>query len=108
MTKLSFLLSQESPSRGGSAFYGFVPYRYGPYSFSLHRETGSLARDGLLRETEEGFWELTPAAYRAAPAPPTSFQRDAHLVVDESEHLSTRELSASIYERYPWFTVNSD
>jgi len=35
LTKWCFLLRQESTSAGGSAFYDFVPYRFGPFSDNL-------------------------------------------------------------------------
>lgn len=50
--KWAFLLRQELPSEGGSAFYDFVPYHYGPYSFTLNHEAGKLESEGLLIATE--------------------------------------------------------
>ena len=52
LTKWVFLFAQEMPSRGGSAFYDFVPFKYGPFSFSLFHEAHALVRNGYLRETK--------------------------------------------------------
>ena len=42
LTKWCFLLRHESETQGGSAFYDFVPYRFGPLSFALYQETEKL------------------------------------------------------------------
>lgn len=107
LTKWSFLLSQEAPNRGGNAFYGFVPYSYGPYSFSLHREVGSMVRDGLVEEPDGNTWRLSSAAYRMASDLPPPLRSDVSFVMDEYGGQSGDQLLNSVYRRYPWFTVNS-
>jgi uncharacterized protein (DUF488 family) len=44
LQKLVFLHTME----GGSAFYDFVPYKYGAYSFQLAEDVDILRRDGYL------------------------------------------------------------
>ena len=44
LMKWAFLLGQETQSHGGKTFYQFIPYRYGPYSFTLNRETDTKRR----------------------------------------------------------------
>lgn len=105
LTKWSFLLSQEAPNRGGNAFYGFVPYSYGPYSFSLHREVGSMVRDGLVEEPDGNTWRLSHAAYRMDPGLPPPLRSDVSFVIDEYGGQSGDQLLNSVYRRYPWFTV---
>jgi hypothetical protein len=61
LTKWAFLIRHEHESRGGSAFYEFVPYLYGPFSFSLNQEAGKLTDKGLLTYATENSWiSLTP------------------------------------------------
>jgi hypothetical protein len=48
LTKWAFLLAQESLSGGGPAFYDFLPYKYGPFSFTLFHEADHLVRNGYL------------------------------------------------------------
>ena len=48
LTKWLFLLRQEMPSAGGGAFYQFVPYRYGAFSFCLYQEAEALERVMLI------------------------------------------------------------
>ncbi len=50
LTKWAFILRQETPSGGGNAFYDFLPYKYGPFSFCLYREIDALIRDGYVEE----------------------------------------------------------
>ena len=48
LVKWCFLLRNETPSQGGSAFYHFLPYHYGPFSFCLYREIDQLVCGGLV------------------------------------------------------------
>ena len=107
LIKWSFLLSREAPNRGGKAFYGFVPYNHGPYSFCLNQEVGAMIRDGLVDEPNGHTWRLTPAASRVHDTLPAPLRSDVSFVMDEYGHLSTEQLINSVYWRYPWFTVNS-
>src|ERR1700722_9703306 len=51
LVKLAFLLSRETESpRAG--LYDFVPYKRGPFSFTLYHELRALGRDGWLAEEE--------------------------------------------------------
>jgi uncharacterized protein YwgA len=59
LMKWAFLLGQETPSHGGKTFYQFIPYRFGPYSFTLTRETDALVRNGFVDKTDKKAWQLT-------------------------------------------------
>jgi len=50
--KAAFLLKQETVLSQEHTFYDFVPYRFGPFSFSLYRELCSLQRDGYVTANE--------------------------------------------------------
>lgn len=65
LMKWSFLLSQETLSQGGKTFYHFIPYRYGPYSFTLNQETDSLIRSGFLEKDSNNSWNLTDIGKKA-------------------------------------------
>jgi Protein of unknown function, DUF488 len=56
LMKWCFLLKKETASRGGPAFYEFVPHRHGPHSFCLEQELGTLADRGIL-EVKGEVWE---------------------------------------------------
>ena len=106
LTKWAFLLAYDMPSAGGSRFYQFLPYQYGPFSFCLYREAGALVRDGYLIQ-EGNSWRLgkdvsAPVAGLARPV-----QTDAGCVVERFRGKTPRALSDYVYERFPWFTANS-
>jgi len=110
VTKWAFILREESDSRGGSAFYQFLPYRYGPFSFCLFQEMSALARHGLLTD-DNHKWVLTGAGKRAARQAQPDVRRDVRRIVQQhskNEPKATdKHLIDYVYERYPWYTVNS-
>jgi uncharacterized protein (DUF488 family) len=107
LTKWCFLLSREMPSKGGPSFYQFVPYHYGPFSFSLYRETDAMVAEQYLEGLDNKTWALT-----ARPPTPTrnlsrSITNDISNLVQNFKNKSLQELINYIYTRYPFFTVNS-
>jgi uncharacterized protein (DUF488 family) len=107
LTKWAFLLAQETPSQGGETFYQFVPYHYGPYSFSLAQEISVLIRDGLIDEPDNKTWRLTQDGFRVATALPAAIERDIADIIRKHGATPLNKLIDSIYARYPWFTANS-
>jgi len=107
VTKWAFLLREETPSRGGSSFYQFVPYMFGPFSFCLFQEIAALIRDGYLTEAEH-TWVLTAAGVAAGKAADSSVRADAAWVVRSHRGRSRNALIDYVYERFPAFTVNSE
>ena len=107
MMKWAFLLSHETLSQGGKTFYQFIPYRYGPYSFTLAQETDSLIRNGFL-EKENSSWSLTSLGKELDINLPRTVIQDIQSVTAKYGNLSGEELIDLIYNKYFWFTVNSD
>jgi uncharacterized protein (DUF488 family) len=108
MMKWAFLLSHETPSHGGKTFYQFIPYRYGPYSFTLDQETDSLIRNGFLEKEKNNRWSLTDLGKSLDVNLPINVTQDIHHITAEYGELSNQELLDLVYEKYLWFTVNSD
>lgn len=106
--KWAFLLSWETPSQGGKTFYQFIPYRYGPYSFTLKQEAGSLIRNGFLDQGLDDRWHLTSLGKRLEIALPKDVTQDICHICELYGKLSGQELINLIYDKYDWFTVNSD
>jgi uncharacterized protein (DUF488 family) len=106
LVKLAFLLSRE-PEAPRTGLYEFVPYKRGPFSFTLYHELRSLGRDGWLVEQEHDI--------RLAEAPhlETAFL-DKHFLalIDglSGRHRSTSTTAVvdGVYRDFPWFTLNSD
>ena len=110
LVKWVFLLAGETPSRGGDAFYDFVPYQYGPFSFTLFHEMRNLARDGYVAPIEldgREAWERINEVIPPTGAVSQEVYLDAARIVSRSQGSSSKDLIDYVYERYPWFTVNS-
>src|SRR4051812_17371727 len=67
LMKWSFLLRHETASKGGSSFYDFVPYRFGPFSFGLYQEIRKLGELSYLFEDDEQTWRINPELVRSDP-----------------------------------------
>lgn len=105
LMKWCFLLSQETSSRGGAAFYAFVPYKYGPYSFLLQQELCGLAKKGLLEESGSNRWSLS--IHDMVVDAPKEYLDVVRIALRYKE-MTVNELMDSVYSRYPWYTINSE
>lgn len=108
LMKWAFLLTQETPSQGGKTFYQFIPYRFGPYSFTLQRETDTLIRNGFMEKTDRKTWALTDLGREKNIQLPKQISQDVVAVTQQYGKLSGSDLIDTVYSHYPWFTVNSD
>jgi len=108
LTKWAFLVARETQSGGGTAFYDFVPYLYGPFSFTLFREADGLVRDGYLREVGNGkAWERVDDVARETGDLPRAIRSDATRVVERFTGRRSKELVEYVYTKFPWYTTNS-
>lgn len=108
MMKWAFLLSCETPSHGGKTFYQFIPYRYGPYSFTLNQETDSLIRNGFLEKGTDNRWRLTPIGKGLNLKLPSDVSKDICQIIATYGKLSGQKLTNLVYDKYSWFTINSE
>lgn len=106
LTKWSFLLRHESDSAGGNAFYDFVPYKLGPFSFALYQELDKLHAQNYIKPHGEHTWNTGEVESPALPD--ACVGRDVGKVVRNFGKLKTDTLLDYVYERYPTFTVNSE
>ena len=108
LVKWLFLLAQEGRSGQASAYYQFVPYKFGPFSFTLYQELDALIRQGDLGAPTENDLEVTcsrsPLAHIDAP----NVEREVEDLWERYGHLSTKALVDTVYSHYPWFTLNCD
>ena len=109
LTKWAFLLATETPSHGNSGYYQFVPYLYGPHSFSLYREMNLLVRDGIVEPPEgNSGWKLTDTGLRTPLVVEPSVRTGVRYVMSRYGSMSGRQLMEMVYEQHPWFTINSE
>jgi uncharacterized protein (DUF488 family) len=108
LTKLAFLLSKEGRSEHLKTFYEFVPYKFGPYSFGLSHELGSLTKEGLISVSDDDQISLTSKGIKTCKqALEARLARDIELLKDNYASLSQSKLVDTVYAKYPWFTMNS-
>ena len=109
LMKWLFLMRMESPAVRASAFYDFLPYRYGPYSFQAAREI-----DGLVagRFMEKGGIDVPPSRYEAVQAETRDLRlplrRAVSEVLERYGGLSRQKLIDTVYGMYPWFASRSE
>jgi len=107
LTKWSFLLRNEFESTGGSAFYDFLPYRFGPFSFALFQELDKLATMSFVYSEIDGPVVLGDAGLDSIVMP-SAVKRDINRVVTRFGRLGRDRLIDYVYDRYPTYTFNSE
>ena len=111
--KLMFLLRQERGLIDSLPnFYDFLPYKQGPYSFSLYSELGKLSQLGCLDDSDEKSFSLYPdqlnSVERIFSELPESVLRAIAKIEVRCKNLDDDRLIAEVYKRYPEYTVNSE
>ncbi len=106
LVKLAFLVSREN-SAPRTGVYEFVPYRRGPFSFTLYHDLRTLGNDGWVVEAEHDIKIAQGTALE------TAFLDGAFLdmidaVSNRYRATSTSALVDSVYAAHPWFTMNSE
>jgi len=106
LVKLAFLLSKESLAPPRSAVYEFVPYKFGPYSFTLYYDLAQLAREGWVESTNTDVRLLN---FRKDEPRDLGFGFAGEIdrILDEYSGVPVGALVADVYRRYPWYTANS-
>lgn len=107
LTKWSFLLRHEFPSAGGSAFYDFVPYQYGPFSFSLYQELDKLEAMNYIRQNEESIFIGDTDLVHGISLDNSLVTEDIQLLLKRFGNFRKTELTDHVYLKYPQFTCNS-
>ncbi len=108
LVKLLFLLSKESRLiMDSGTFYQFLPYKRGPFSFALYNELDALIRDGIVGGNESNF-ELV----KELPAPVRQLEKSLNCEIaavwQKYGHMTTGQLVDFVYDKYHWYTVNSE
>lgn len=108
--KLVFLLRNETAIQNDSTFYDFVPYKYGPFSFALYRELGSLRQNGYVTPEENQIAvsnKMLEIIEETTDRLPETTRQAVTSVVDQYGGLSQETLVKDVYSRYPWYAINS-
>ncbi len=104
LVKLAFLLGKEARIKN---FYEFVPYRYGPFSFTLYHELEMLRRNGyiLFQPSEDRIQRFSDVV-----TPLIDFALESQIINFSKKYstLSAETVVKSVYSDYPWFTINAE
>lgn len=108
--KYVFLLSKEWAQQSNLAFYDFVPFKYGPYSFALARELEILGNYGYIVEDGDS-WKIAAgmelATNEVVGQVPAHFRYQTSELVKKIGKIDLRQLLVQIYRSYPDFTFRS-
>ncbi len=108
LTKLCFLLRHEFESKGGNAFYDFVPYKYGPFSFALFQEVGKLVNQGYIEESSSKSWTLSEEVAADTSKLDKLVKSDIDELLSKYGKLSKNQLIDRVYGSHPRFSINSE
>jgi len=109
--KLLFLLRQETFLRSDSAFYDFLPYKYGPYSFAANREIEALVAYGYAQESTSGAAKnltITSSGKKEGNGVEKDVERAILAMCSKYGQITPRSLLKDVYSRYPWYACNSE
>ena len=118
--KLVFLLRHETALQSAASFYDFMPYKYGPFSFTLYRELELLRQAGYvtLGDDEVALSELaldlpataqqTGPIHREIKDLPPEVTSAADQIVSRYGRMTHSAMVSAVYRRYPWYAVNSE
>ena len=108
LTKWCFLLHHEFDSRGGNAFYDFVPYKYGPFSFTLFQEIGKLVDQGYIEEPTAKSWAVNTRVKADTSKLDSQVKTDIDDLLNQVGSISRDKLIDRVYGSHPRFTINSE
>ena len=110
LVKLAFLLSQEEAGTL-PAFYDFVPFKFGAFSFVLYRDVAALLNQGFLAEDGQR-WSLAAARRdsvgRSVRDLPGAILGALERTVARYGAMPVEELLRLTYSRYPEYAVRSE
>ncbi len=103
LAKIFFLMDREGQIGRGFKFYGFVPYRFGPYSFELFNDIEELEGKKLLTTNDNSVSYI-----KGNYALPPNIMRTINRYLKDTNGMDDRELIEHIYTKYPEYTIFSE
>ncbi len=102
LIKLAFLFSR-LPGIPPAAAYEFVPYHYGPFSFTLYHDLGKLVEQGMLRRDSLSAAITSPLL----PAFDRELEGRVRGLLGSCAGMDTKDLVSRVYQAYPWYASRS-
>jgi uncharacterized protein (DUF488 family) len=105
LMKWLFLFGQQHKLTKFNHFYKFVPYKYGPFSFTLNHELEKLINTRYISVDKKKRMSLSGEV--EAPAIDGELSLEISIFLKKYTTLTNKELTKKVYKTYPWFTVNA-
>lgn len=106
LVKLAFLLQAAGSGFPRSSLYEFVPYLYGPYSFTLNYELQAIERDGWIRVSGHEV-KLLRSADTESSKLEFDFIKEVDTLSRRYKNVTTANLVSRVYKDYPWYTAKA-
>lgn len=103
LSKIFFLMEKEGKIGRGFKFYGFIPYKFGPYSFELFHDIEELEERKLLT-TDEIEIRYLKGNYTLPPNISSTLNR----YIKETNELDDKGLMNYVFSKYPDYTFFSE
>lgn len=107
LVKLSFLLQATAQELPRSSLYEFVPYRYGPYSFTMNYELRAVERDGWIRISGSEVKLLRNVDAETSKLE-CGFTTEIDSLSRRYKNVTTPTLVSRVYSDYPWYTAKAE
>lgn len=111
LVKHAFLLRHETDVSSDPAFYDFVPYKFGPFSFALYRELEALQRDGYVEFENDRFLlssDMLGASLERVAELSGAARSSVRAISTRYGKLRQRALLKDVYQRYPRYASKSE
>jgi uncharacterized protein (DUF488 family) len=105
LMKWLFLFGQQHKLTKFNHFYKFVPYKYGPFSFTLNHELEKLINTRYISVDTKNWMSLSGEV--EAPNIDGELALEISIFLRKYTTLTNKELTKKVYKTYPWFTVNA-
>ncbi|MEE9118889.1 MAG: DUF488 family protein, partial [Calditrichia bacterium] len=103
LAKVFFLMGQEGKLNDNFKFYGFVPYKFGPYSFELFHDIEIMEHRKMLATNENSI------IYKGGGVKlPIRLFQAVDYYINGPFRLNDSELMNRVYKKYPEYTIFSE
>ncbi|NLC15930.1 MAG: DUF488 family protein [Firmicutes bacterium] len=108
LVKQVFLLRQHLSPRYTHAFYQFLPYKYGPFSFTLYHELQKMIDSGLIELPSSNAIRLTDLGLQTSlDLPPNLWKEFGRFWANYGQY-PVNELTELVYAQHPWYATRSE
>lgn len=111
LIKLAFLLQRETLNGKSDSFYDFVPYKFGPFSFTLYHEMNALEKNGYIEVFDESLQinpNLSQSVRALVAGLPERIRVAVAGIIARYGKRKQRDLIKEVYKKYPWFATRSE